>query len=162
MKEIEKTRTKTEYYYVYEASDGTEFTNRDECLKYEGSAKCVLFTKYNEMDIVDTYEEGIFTVGCEDNDYDIVKVSTEKEAELIMQITLLCQNYLQNEKCSETRDKKWNMIKSCIGDEDNRLIIFRGCCGDDDFNPATTYKDLIKDIHKNCFPKEDTNENQGK
>lgn len=152
MKETEKTRTKTEYYHVYEASDGTEFTNRDECLKYEESAKCVLLTKYDQMDIVDTCEEGVFTVGCEDNSYDIVKVDTEKDAELIMQITLLYQNYLQNEKYSEIRDRKWNMIKSCIGDVDNRLIVYRGYCGDDDFNPVTTYKDLIEEIHKNCFP----------
>lgn len=38
MKEITKERTHVEKYTVYQASDGAEFINYEECKKYEDSA----------------------------------------------------------------------------------------------------------------------------
>ena len=43
MKEITKEVKNT--YTVYQASDGTEFNSKEECKKYEDTAKCVLLTK---------------------------------------------------------------------------------------------------------------------
>ena len=74
MKEVVKSKTVNTV--VYQALDGTEFVNKDECRKYEESAKCVLFHKYNKLVVKREHEETIFKTGSYDDIVDIVAPAT--------------------------------------------------------------------------------------
>ena len=47
MKEISVEKTLT--VRKYEAVDGTLFDDKDECQRYENTARCVLLSKYNKL-----------------------------------------------------------------------------------------------------------------
>ena len=162
MREIEKTRTRTECYKVYEANDGTEFDNAKECQVYEKSAKCVLFAKYRELIVDATDEESLFyVVGCVDNRIDIVKVNTEKDADLILQILLLENPQYGEEKNKQCFDRYSNRVRKCIGNENDRLIVFRGY-DNESFYPMTTYNEFVEHIHSACFKETDNGNKSGR
>lgn len=122
MKEIIKS--KTDNVLVYQALDGTEFKSKEECTKYEESAKCVLFYKYNKLVVKSVCEETIFKTGCCDDIIDIVKINAQSDKaqsdiDLIMQIF-----FYFNHNPDDTRIKRVeNLCKEAIG---NFLFIHRG------------------------------------
>lgn len=78
MKEIKETRT-IEEVKGYEANDGTFFSNKEECEKYEKTAKAVIYNKVKPYRIAETTEYDFFLYrGCDDVTVEIFNIETEK------------------------------------------------------------------------------------
>lgn len=72
-------REKVTYTDVFVAFDGEEFSSEAECKKYEESAYAVLKKAYEPLIIGSTTEYGLYGIGSEDCDIDIIKVNNVDE-----------------------------------------------------------------------------------
>lgn len=114
MKEV--TKEKVQKYTVYEALDGTEFHDKDECKRYEDTALCVLKSKIKNLIVTDEVDAWNLIGGYEDNSVFGVKVSTVEDADILKQWLLLEYPYLQEEEHIGRKEKEFNKIDSAIGD----------------------------------------------
>lgn len=108
---------KKETYEIYIASDGTTFKDKEECKRYEDTAKCVLLSKYKNWVIKSTNEWEIFGAGCEESYIDIIRVSEDK-IDTILQLTKLL-GYTNEEHLQKDRAR----LESFIGE---LVLIGRG------------------------------------
>ena len=82
VKKVETTSTIT----VYQAIDGTEFSSKEECLKYEGTVECLLLTKYNRLVKRRVSEDELFNTGSDECMIDILQpLSSEADIDIIIQ-----------------------------------------------------------------------------
>ena len=115
MKEITKEKKST--YTVYQATDGTEFNSKEECQKYEDTAKCLLLTKYKPLVKRTASEYDIFNTGSEEYMIDILQyLSSESDIDILIQLNRLYysgrkldDDFYNNmrsklEKCLKNRD----------------------------------------------------------
>lgn len=95
MKEITREVTKTETMY-YEAVDGARFSSREECEKYEKSAKCVVLKEIEKYKLGRISEYELFEAGCDDYGTDIYNIAN---AEVLNKLNIyrnLCDPHIQN------------------------------------------------------------------
>lgn len=137
IKEVIETKT----YELYIASDGTEFTNKEECKRYEDTAKCVLLSKYKNWVIKSTNEWEIFDAGCEETYIDIIRVSEDK-IDTILQLTKLL-GYTNEERLQKDRAR----LESFIGE---LVLIGRGDSYEENFwikNSLKFYVDKLTNLY---------------
>lgn len=137
IKEVIETKT----YELYIASDGTEFTNKEECKRYEDTAKCVLLSKYKNWVIKSTNEWEIFDAGCEESYIDIIRVSEDK-IDTILQLTKLL-GYTNEERLQKDRAR----LESFIGE---LVLIGRGDSYEENFwikNSLRFYVDKLTNLY---------------
>lgn len=137
IKEVIETKT----YELYIASDGTEFTNIEECKRYEDTAKCVLLSKYKNWVIKSTNEWEIFDAGCEESYIDIIRVSEDK-IDTILQLTKLL-GYTNEERLQKDRAR----LESFIGE---LVLIGRGDTYEENFwikNSLKFYVDKLTNLY---------------
>lgn len=137
IKEVIETKT----YELYIASDGTEFTNKEECKRYEDTAKCVLLSKYKNWVIKSTNEWEIFDAGCEETYIDIIRVSEDK-IDTILQLTKLL-GYTNEERLQNDRAR----LESFIGE---LVLIGRGDSYEENFwikNSLRFYVDKLTNLY---------------
>lgn len=137
IKEVIETKT----YELYIASDGTEFTNKEECKRYEDTAKCVLLSKYKNWVIKSTNEWEIFDAGCEETYIDIIRVSEDK-IDTILQLTKLL-GYTNEERLQKDRTR----LESSIGE---LVLIGRGDTYEENFwikNSLRFYVDKLTNLY---------------
>lgn len=137
IKEVIETKT----YELYIASDGTEFTNIEECKRYEDTAKCVLLSKYKNWVIKSTNELEIFDAGCEESYIDIIRVS-EDNIDTILQLTKLL-GYTNEERLQKDRAR----LESFIGE---LVLIGRGDTYEENFwikNSLKFYVDKLTNLY---------------
>lgn len=146
MKEVTKEKKST--YTVYQAIDGTEFNSKEECQKYEDTAKCVLLTKYKPLVKRSDSEYNIFNTGSDEYIIDILRpLSTESDIDIIIQ---LCRLYNGNGKI---KDDYYNNLRSrleeCLQLKDT-ILIGRGTeyDGYDNFFILTTLQEISNKIAK--------------
>lgn len=125
MKEIKKE--KISYTINYQATDGTLFTDRAECEKYENSALGVMRGRFNNLIVADTRgKEGInaWTLMGGDEDHDIVaiKMSEEKDYNDVCQLLLLESPWLDDERHVEFKQKRMKIIQDAF--ENNDIVFF--------------------------------------
>lgn len=126
MKEVTEERKVLDI--LYEAVDGTRFNSKEECLRYEESAKGVL--KARLMKLVDYSDSENNILGSSDNNtlYG-VRLKEEKDKDVILQLYLLDHPHLLKEK-----DNKWvNRAKDLIEfayKEKDILLVGEGYEGD--------------------------------
>lgn len=147
MKEIKKE--KIEYVTVYQAIDGTEFSSKEECLKYDNTAKAALFSRYNKNIILENSEYKIFKMGSDELMIDFVKIYNDKDMDTIIQLCVMYHSLSEDNK--ELLLKKREILEKAIKDEDF-VIINRGYDYDEFYiiNSLNGYIDeLKKNIHKN-------------
>ena len=125
MKEIKKEVVSYETAFV--AVDGTEFWSQDECEEYE---KKVLFAKYEKLIVKTGVEEEIFSAGIPDNNVDFVRVESQEDADLIMQILLLLNPYYKAESNRNSLEKAKESLKNSIGDI---MLVGRGFDPDEEY-----------------------------
>lgn len=101
MKEI-SVEQKT-YIHKWEAKDGTQFNSREDCEKYENSAKCVVLAKYKDFVIKESDEYHLFGIGNEDCQIDIVRVSNEKAINAIFQAFCFFRDWESDENKEKAR-----------------------------------------------------------
>lgn len=111
MKEIKKERTV--YDCEYEACDGSLFTTKEECIKYERTAQCVIRKKFNDLVEYSSNEYSLFNCGSDDYIIDFLKPKTQDAANAIMQMLEL---YSVND------DRARKLIKEAQENSDYLLI----------------------------------------
>ena len=143
MKEVQKEIK--QYITVYEAIDGTEFKSKEECKKYEESAKCVLIAKYNKLVVRSCTESDIFgDIGSEDETINIVKINNASDIDIILKlIALHAPSVARN---PEWLQKRVNRLTDACN-SNSLVIIGRGYEGDC-FYLSTTFNEIIKTITK--------------
>lgn len=129
----------------YEAIDGTIFSTKEECIKYEESAKCVLVSKYKSLIVKETTESTLYKVGSDER-IDVIKINEEKDIDAVMQL------YYYYNNSNYALEQGERMIKSCLKalSEKDYLIIYRGYEGEDSFWIRSTIGELITHIREFC------------
>ena len=144
MKEITKEVKNT--YTVYQAPDGTEFNSKEECKKYEDTAKCLLLTKYKPLVKKTVSEYDVFNTGSDEYMMDILQyLRDETDIDILIQLHRL---YNSGRKIN---DDFYNNLRSrlekCFEDKDI-ILIGRGTeyDGYDNFYVLTTLQEISNNI----------------
>lgn len=142
MKSVSKEVTNT--VCGWEAIDGTFFENKEECKKYENSAKTVILAKYNKLVIKSGSEEELFYIGCGDNIVDIVKISKYSDIDIILQLYTL----INGTPSEDSLNKQTERCERALDTRDY-LFISRGY-DDDYFWVMDTLTDRLNYIANKC------------
>lgn len=144
MKEIIRETKST--YTIYQAIDGTEFNSKEECQKYEDTAKCLLLTMYKPLVKKTDNEYNIFNTGNDEYMIDILyPLGKESDINTIIQLYRLYNgsrkyqdNYYDNVK---------NKLEECLKTKDI-ILIGRGTeyDGYDNFFIITTLQEISNKI----------------
>lgn len=153
MKEIKKERVTTTYETFYVANDGTEFTNPDECRKYDESAAGVLNARLQKIVVKTSDEEKIFDFGCSDNPVQVLAPTSEEDKKTIMQLYLLKNPHLCDEEHNHYVDRASNLIDRAIKEKDY-LLVGRGYDWDGFWFYGTRHS-MQEQIGFFCKPKEE-------
>ena len=145
MKAIKEERKYT--VEVFEAVDGTRFSDKSECEVYERSAKCLLLSKYNKLVVNKSNEYSIFGCGSEEDCIDIIKISCKEDIDVIMQTIGVIHPNMLNECNKEIYDKYYNTLIKAY-EENDLVFIYRGY--DDSFCVEGTLSNRILNIAKAC------------
>lgn len=105
MKKIQKEVVTKRYEDVFIANDGTEFSIKEECEKYENSAKCVLLTRFQPMVIKNSDEWSLFGFGSEDHEIDVVRINSQADFDLLLQLIILENSYCYEERSNDTEEE---------------------------------------------------------
>lgn len=147
MKEIKKEKFVKTYESVWVANDGTEFSNAEECKKYDESAKGVLFAKYRPIVVKESDEYEMFG-GSDDNIVDIVKLDTAEKRDLILQILLLENPYYKEEQHTTRFENIVKLLDKALAEKDF-VFIYRGY-DRDCFGWDGSLNGRIEEIKKVC------------
>lgn len=101
MKQI--TKEKTMPYMVYQAVDGTEFDNAEECLQYERSAQGMLKAKLKKYIV---WEGNEYDLWRNDTEYNTVAVElkTQEAVDTLLHIYYLQHSYLLLDEHKKRRE----------------------------------------------------------
>lgn len=139
MKEIKKERIV--YDYKYEACDGSIFKTREECIKYEETAQCVIRKKFNDLVEGSFGEYYLFNCGSDDYIIDFVKPNTQDATNAIMQMLEL---YNTND------DRARKLIKEAKENNDY-LLIGHNSYDEDYYYIWGTRTSILNNIKENLF-----------
>lgn len=129
---------------IYVASDGTEFRDKEQCKKYEDTAKCALLAKYNPGVINNLSEYHLFDTGSEEYMYDLFKLQYNWQIDTIIQLHCLSYPRYNQGDIDVLRQK----LEKNMG---NILLIGRGAEYDGfNFYIYGSIEDRIAFILKNC------------
>jgi hypothetical protein len=151
MKEVTKERTKIEKYMVYQATDGTEFNNPEECRKYEESALGVIGAKIAKLITYDTRnnpQEDAWTLlgGTDDNDVIAIKPKTAADLDAVKQFFALVYSYLfKDDTHKEFIDSRFAIIEEACNNDD--VILFGINC-EGEFYFINSRQNIINNINK--------------
>ena len=144
MKEI--TKEMKSAYTVYQAIDGTEFNSKEECQKYEDTAKCLLLTKYKPLVKRTVSEYDIFNTGSDEFMIDILQcLSSESDIDILIQLNRL---YYSGRKLDDDfYDNMRSKLEKCLKNRDV-ILIGRGTeyDGYDNFYILATLQEITNNI----------------
>lgn len=143
MKEIQVTETKQ--VTKYQASDGTIFLDKAECDKYEQSALGMLMAKYRPLVVKRISEYTLFDEHGSDDDVDIVKLTSEKDIDTIMQIL-----FLTNPSNMDMVEIEKSRLQKAL-DKNDYIFIYRGY-DNQSFYVHSPLQDTLQTIISNCTP----------
>ena len=139
MKEIKKERTV--FDCEYEACDGSVFKTKEECIRYEETAQCVIRKKFKDLVEHSSDEYSLFNCGSDDYIIDFVKPNTQDAANAIMQIL---------ELYGATDDRARKLIKEAQENSDY-LLIGHNSYDDDYYYVCGTRTSILANIKDNLF-----------
>lgn len=142
MKQIEKTRTITEI--KYQAIDGTEFDDKNECLKYDNTALAVMMSRYKPLVVKSMSEWELFGTGCDDSICDIVKLNEDSDVNILMFLIAYSNSHYTDTRLHEIEEK----ILTAVGNND-KIIIYRGY-NNEDFRLCNTVLGVVNSILDKC------------
>lgn len=145
MKEVTKERTKVEKYTVYEAVDGTQFDFKEDCEKYDNSAKGVLRGKLKALIVNDEYNGWNLMGGNEDNNIIAVKVPIEAYIDIILQNYYLDQPWILNDINEKQRNKFILAVNQAYREQD---VILFGINYNDELYFIDTRNNIIDRLNK--------------
>lgn len=146
MKEVQKEIMRHQTVYV--AADGTEFSTREECIKYEESALGVIRAKVSKLITFDTRNtnEDAWTVlgGLDDNEIVAFKPNTQEDCDALMQLIIIENPYWGRDDMKEERDARYNTIVEAW--KNNDVVIFGINC-DEEFYYINSRQNIINNLH---------------
>jgi hypothetical protein len=129
MKEVVKERTHVEKYKVYQASDGAEFINYEECRKYEDSALGVVRGNVTKLIAGRADDAWDLMGGDEDNPVIAIRMYCAADVDLVKQLFLLEHPYYNEDERKELKQKKFDIIDTAYNKGD--VVLFGiNCEGD--------------------------------
>lgn len=146
MKEI-SIEQKT-YIRKWEAKDGTQFSSKEDCEKYENSAKCVILANYKDFVVKVSSEYDIFGVENEDCEVDVVRVPDERAVDVIFQTFCFFRDWVSDENKEEVRKKIVHAYEY-----NDFLLIQKGYESDDFYIIGTLYS-ILEQIKERVKPDE--------
>lgn len=120
MKEI--TKELTTKYTVYQAVDGTEFSQKEECVKYEKSALGVLRGKIKKLTICEPQDAWMLMGGYDDHQVIAVKPQTETDVDTILQWYYLEHPYILEDYRETERKRLEDVIMEAWKNDD--VVLF--------------------------------------
>lgn len=129
MKEVIKERTNVEKYKVYQASDGTEFMNYEECRKYEDSALGVVRGNVAKLIVGRTDNAWELIGGNDDNSIIAIKMNCVADVDLVKQLFLLEHPYYDSDERKEAKQEKFDIIENAYNNND--VVLFGISCDGD-------------------------------
>lgn len=144
MKEI--TITKTWNEVIYQAIDGTKFTSKDECIKYDNTARAVIMSEYNELIISRTNEYELLGMGNSDTSIDVVSVKTYEDAQVVKKALIYNNEWLTEEASKDRLTRMYNLIREAEIKQ-TPLIVDRGY-ENDNFWITNTITGVIDKLEK--------------
>lgn len=155
MKIIKQEKVQKSYYDVYVANDGTEFSDRDECKKYEESALGVMMAKIKPLIIEDISEEGIIGFGNCDDTIWVMKPQTQNDVDCIMQTYLVIRSWAADNEHKDMLERQRKLAQRAL-DENDVLFVGRGYECDDFwfYGTCNSMKEKL-DKHLNVEKKND-------
>lgn len=129
MKEITKERVYKEKYTSYEAFDGQEFTDAEECHKYEESALGVARGKVQPLFINTGNDAWTLMGGCDDHEIIAVKFEDITEVDTFLQWLYLESPWYLREEQKERKAKVESIVRTAYN-RDDVILMGKNCEGD--------------------------------
>ena len=144
MKEIVKERTSVEKYKVYQAIDGTEFLDAEECGKYENSALGVV--RGNIAKLVAGRSNCAWELmgGNDDNSVIAIKMNCIVDVNLVKQLFLMEHPYYDDETRQLLKQEKFNIIDTAYNNGD--VVLFGINC-DGDYYFINSRQNIIDNLN---------------
>lgn len=144
MKEVIKERTNVEKYKVYQASDGAEFINCEECKKYEESALGVVRGNIAKLVVGRSNDAWELMGGNDDNSVIAIKMNSKEDVNLVKQLFLLEHPYYDDETRQLLKQEKFNIIDTAYNKGD--VILFGINC-DRDYYFINSRQNIINNLN---------------
>ena len=154
MKEVIKERTNVEKYKVYQASDGAEFINYEECRKYEDSALGVVRGNVAKLIVGRSNDAWELMGGNDDNSVIAIKMNSKADVDLVKQLFLLEHPYYDDETRQLLKQEKFNIIDTAYNNGD--VVLFGINC-DRDYYFINSRQNIIDNLN-NLAGEKDTQE----
>jgi hypothetical protein len=107
------TVEKTVHETKYQAADGKMFNNKDACMGYENTLKCIVRAKYNTLVVKH--------IGNEEAYIDVVKLKTMADVETVIHLLNAYQTRSQ-----EQIETLLDNLKKIKEDKEDYLLLFAG------------------------------------
>ena len=144
MKEVIKERTNVEKYKVYQAPDGTEFMNYEECRKYEDSALGVVRGNVAKLIVGRTDDAWELMGGNDDSSVIAIKMNCAADVDLVKQLFLLEHPYYDETERKELKQKKFDIIDTAYNEGD--VVLFGINC-DGDYYFINSRQNIIDNLN---------------
>lgn len=154
MKEVIKERTNVEEYKVYQASDGTEFINCEECRKYEESAFGVVRGNITKLIVGRSNDAWELMGGNDENSVIAIKMNCATDVNLVKQLFLLEHPYYNDEIRQLLKQEKFDIIDNAYNNGD--VVLFGINC-DGDYYFINSRQNIIDNLN-NLAKEKDTQE----
>lgn len=153
MKEVIKERTNVEKYKVYQAPDGTEFMNYEECRKYEDSALGVVRGNIAELVVGRSNDAWKLMGGDSDNSILAIKMNNAADVDLVKQLFLIEHPYYNEDTREQLKQEKFKIIEDAYNNND--VVLFGISC-DGDYYFINSRLNIISNL--NNLDKKETKE----
>ena len=120
MKKLEKDLITK--YTVFQAVDGTEFSQKEECEKYEESALGVLRGKIKKLTVCEPQDAWTLMGGYDDHQVIAVKPQIEADVDTILQWYYLEHSYILNDSRKSERERFEEVITEAWKNDD--VVLF--------------------------------------
>lgn len=132
----------------YEAIDGTIFINREECIKYNNTAKAVLLSKYNKLVLKRLTESELLGNGSDECEIEIISINNSEDINTVMQLVGLEHSYLLKKEHQDKYNKYMETLEYALKNDD-LVFIYRGY-QNDNFCIDGTLNDRLEHITNAC------------
>ena len=112
MKEIKELKTKAEEITKWEAIDGTIFSDKEECERYEESALCVIKARFNKLIVSKGNNAWDLMKGYDDHTVTVVKLNNIEDVNTVAQYLFLKCTWWSEEFRTETYNELEETFKN--------------------------------------------------
>lgn len=144
MKETVKEFTRVEKHTVWQAADGTEFSNCEDCKRYEESALGVMKVKISKLRVGKGENAWELMGGMDDHMIVALKPYSKEDADTIMQFMLLENPWLNDDCRKELREQRYNTICNAYKNDD---IILFGINYDNEYYFINSRQNIINNLN---------------